>query len=242
MYKYLILGLFCLCLSFSAIAQQMLKGRVFENKTRVGLTGITVQNLNSNQSMVTDNNGKFSIRAKVNDMLLVKGFAYQNDTVLVTRLNEMEIFLLPQQHVLPDVKVTSAEGPSMAFYDPYYHGQTTVYQTDAHGNVKGGLTFRLHYFKKDERKKARREKKDKENQVEQEIDRLFTPKALAQCLPLKGQDMEMYIVLYRPSVNTYISDTFILVDYVNNCYKKFMQLSPQQRLAKADSVALIVEN
>ncbi len=241
MYKYLILGLFCLCLSFSAIAQQMLKGRVFENKTRVGLTGITVQNLNSNQSTVTDNNGKFSIKAKLNDMLLIKGFAYQNDTVLVTRLNEMEIFLLPQQHLLPDVKVTSAEGPGMSFYDPYYHGQTTAYQNDANGNFKGGLAFRLHYFKKDERKKARREKKDKENQVEQEIDRLFTPKALAQYLPLKGQDIEMYIVLYRPSVNTYISATFILVDYVNNCYKKFMQLSPQQRLAKADSAASIVE-
>ncbi len=233
--------MFCLGLQCSVSAQQLLKGRVFENKTRVGLTGISIQNLNSKQSTVTDNNGKFSIGAKVNDMLLVKGFAYQNDTVLVTKLNEMEIFLLPQQHMLADVKVTSAEGPSMAFYDPYYHGQTTTYQRDAAGNIKGGLTFRLHYFKKDERKKARREKKDKENQVEQEIDRLFTPKALAQYLPLKGQDMEMYIVLYKPSVNTYISARFIMVDYVNDCYKKFIQLSPQQRLAKADSAASIVD-
>jgi len=237
MYKYLLLGLFCLGISLSVSAQQFLKGRVFENKTRVGLTGITIQNLSNNQSTVTDNNGKFNIKAKVNDMLLVKGFAYQNDTVLVTRLNEMEIFLLPQQHMLPDVKVTSSEGPSMAFYDPYYHGQTTTYQTDGKGNFKGGLTFRLHYFKKDERKKARREKKDKENQLEQEIDKVFTPKALAQYLPLKGEDMEMYIALYKPSVNTYISATFILVDYINSYYKKFMPLSPQQRLAKADSTA-----
>jgi hypothetical protein len=237
MYRYLLLFLFCLSISFSVSAQQLLKGRVFENKTRVGLTGISVQNLSNSQSTVTNNNGKFSIKAKVNDMLLVKGFAYQNDTVLVTQLNEMEIFLLPQQHLLPDVKVTSSEGPSMAFYDPYYHGQTTTYQSDGKGNFKGGLTFRLHYFKKDERKKARREKKDKENQVEQEIDKLFTPKSLAQYLPLKGQDMDAFIVLYKPAVNTYISNSFVLIDYLNTSYKKFMQLTLEQRLIKADSVA-----
>lgn len=237
MYKYLLLCLFCLSISFSVSAQQLLKGRVFENKTRVGLTGISVQNLSNNQSTVTNNNGKFSIKAKVNDMLLVKGFAYQNDTVLVTQLNEIEIFLLPQQHLLPDVKVTSSEGPSMAFYDPYYHGQTTTYQTDGKGNFKGGLTFRLHYFKKDEHKKARREKKDKENQVEQEIDKLFTPKSLAQYLPLKGQDMDAFIALYKPAINTYISNSFVLIDYLNTSYKKFMQLTPEQRLIKGDSVA-----
>jgi hypothetical protein len=237
MYRYLLLFLFCLSISFSVSAQQLLKGRVFENKTRVGLTGISVQNLSNSQSTVTNNNGKFSIKAKVNDMLLVKGFAYQNDTVLVTQLNEMEIFLLPQQHLLPDVKVTSSEGPSMAFYDPYYHGQTTTYQSDGKGNFKGGLTFRLHYFKKDERKKARREKKDKENQVEQEIDKLFTPKSLAQYLPLKGQDMDAFIALYKPAVNTYISNSFVLIDYLNTSYKKFMQLTLEQRLIKADSVA-----
>jgi len=235
MYKYLLLGLFCLGIPFSVSAQQLLKGRVFENKTRVGLTGISVQNLSSNQSTVTDNNGKFSIKAKVNDMLLIKGFAYQNDTALVTQLNEMEIFLLPQQHLLPDVKVTSSEGPSMAFYDPYYHGQTTTYQTDGKGNFKGGLTFRLHYFKKDERKKAKREKKNKENEVEQEIDRTFTPKVLAQYLPLKGQDMDGFIALYKPAINTYISNNFVLIDYLNTSYKKFIQLTPEQRLFKADS-------
>ncbi|WP_342645721.1 hypothetical protein [Mucilaginibacter sp. CSA2-8R] len=234
MLKYLLVAL-CLGLSFSVSAQQLLKGRVFENKTRVGLTGISVQNLNNKQSTVTDNNGKFSIGAKVNDLLLVRGFAYQNDTVLVTKLNETEIFLLPQQHMLADVKVTSAEGPSMAFYDPYYHGQTTTYQRDAAGNIKGGLTFRLHYFKKDERRKAKREKEDKVNEVQLEIDRTFTPKALAKYLPLKGQDMDAFINLYKPAINTYTSNNFVLIDYLNGCYKKFIQLTPEKRLIKADS-------
>ena len=216
-------------------AQQTIKGRVLENKTREGLAGINIQNLKTKQSILTDNKGRFIIKANLNDLLVLKGFAYENDTLLITQFNDFEVFLQPQDHLLKDVKVTSMDGPSMAIYDPYFHGQTTAYQTDANGNFKGGVNLRFWYWKKDERKKNRREKMQKDEKVRKEIAKVFSAKRLAAFIPLKDAEMEAFIRLYTPAVNVYLANDFVLPQYLNNCYKKFMQLSPEKRQINADS-------
>ena len=111
----------------SALAQQQIKGRVLENKTRVGLISITVQNLKTKETNKTDAEGRFTIKVSLNDLLIFKGFAYETDTLLVTRYSDFEVFLQPQQHLLKDVKVTGRNGPSLMIKDPYFHGQTTAY-------------------------------------------------------------------------------------------------------------------
>jgi hypothetical protein len=234
------LALFITCLWFSAVSaygQQLIKGRVLEYKTRVGLVSINVQNLTTKQTIVTDSKGWFAIKANLNDLLIFKGFAYQKDTLLVTRYTEFEVFLQPQAHVLNDVKVTGAgmDGPSMAIYDPYFHGQTTAYQTDANGNFKGGVNFRFWYWKKDERKKKRLEKKLKDGQLRNQIAQVFSAKNMAGFLPLKGAQMEAFIRLYTPTVNVYESSNFSLPDYLNTCYKKFVQLPAEKQQISADS-------
>lgn len=224
-------------IAISAYGQQLIKGRVLEHKTRVGLVSINVQNLTTKQTTLTDSKGWFTIKASLNDLLLFKGFAYQKDTLLVTRYTEFEVFLQPQAHVLNDVKVTGTgmDGPSMAIYDPYFHGQTTAYQTDDNGNFKGGVNFRFWYWKKDERKKKRLEKMLKDEQLRNQIAQVFSAKNLAAFVPLKRAEMEAFIRLYTPTVNVYEANSFSLPDYLNTCYKKFMQLPIEKRQINADS-------
>jgi hypothetical protein len=225
-----------LCLSAaSAYSQQMLKGRVLEDKTRVGLISINITNLNTKQTAITDNKGNFAIKANLNDILLFKGFAYQNDTLVITKLNNFEVFMLPQEHMLKDVKVTSMDGPSMAIYDPYFHGQTTAYQTDKNGNFKGGVKFRLWYWKKDEHKRDKLKKMLQNEQIYAEIARAFTPENVTNFVQLKGAELDNFIRMYTPSLKVYTANTFNLTDYLNACYKKFMLLPTQKRQIIADS-------
>jgi hypothetical protein len=225
-----------LCLSAaSAYSKQMLKGRVLEDKTRVGLISINITNLNTKQTAITDNKGNFAIKANLNDILLFKGFAYQNDTLIVTKLNSFEVFMLPQEHMLKGVKVTSMDGPSMAIYDPYFHGQTTAYQTDKNGNFKGGVNFRLWYWKKDEHKRDKLKKMLQNEQIYAEVARAFTPENVTNFVPLKGAELDNFIRMYTPSLKVYTANTFNLTDYLNACYKKFMLLPTQKRQIIADS-------
>jgi hypothetical protein len=231
------LALLIICFAFvgvSAYSQQLIKGRVLENGSRIALVSINVQNLSTKQSAVTDNNGKFTIKANINDLLVFKGFAYRNDTLLITRYNDIEVFLLPLQHVLNDVKVTSMDGPAMSFYDPYFHGQTTAYQTDANGNFKGGVNFRIWYWKKDERKKKKLAKMLHDEEVRSRIANLFSAKNLASLVPLQGAEMEAFIRLFTPSLKVFEENSFFLPDYVNASYKKFIQLPPEKRIVSTD--------
>ena len=67
------------CFTFSVItlhAQSVFNGRVFENKTRITLHGIRVENLNNRLVALTGDDGRFSIAAKVGDFLVLKGGFY----------------------------------------------------------------------------------------------------------------------------------------------------------------------
>jgi hypothetical protein len=233
--KFIFICLLFYLSAVSAYGQQLLKGRVLENKTRVSLTGINITNLNTKQTTLSDNKGNFTIKASLNDILLFKGFAYQNDTLVITKLNNFEVFMLPQEHMLKDVKVTSMDGPSMAIYDPYFHGQTTAYQTDKNGNFKGGVNFRFWYWKKDEHKREKLKKMQRDEQTYVEIAKAFSAKNVTNFVPLKGAELDNFTRMYTPSLKVYTANTFNLTDYLNACYKKFMLLPTQKRQIIADS-------
>jgi hypothetical protein len=235
MLKYICLCLIC-ALARTAYGQQPIKGRVLEDKTRVVLVNIKVQNLRNKQTTLSDSKGKFTINAKLNDLLVLTGFAYQVDTFMVTKLNDFEVFMLAQEHVLKDVQVKSMDGPSMAFRDPLFHGQTVAYQTDKNGNPKGGLIFRFWYWKKDEHKRQKLEKMLANERTMDEIDKAFSIKNVAQIVPLQGIELDNFIKLYKPSPAQYQSNSFSMTDHVNTAYKKFMKLSAEKRQALPDTL------
>ena len=132
---------FCLAVLF-ARAQEKLKAHVFENKTHIALAGIRIDNLTNKQTALTDNSGMFTIPAINGDLLALKGFAYQNDTVLVVNMLEKEIFMQPQVNELNQVNIINTVAPHVTtYYDPEFHGQTVVKQRDRNGNLIGGIHY-----------------------------------------------------------------------------------------------------
>ena len=226
---------FCLlliCCSFivSVTKAQTIRGRVFELGTRITLADIQVHNNANGHSTTTNDKGRFTIEAKNGDVLIFKGFAYNPDTVLVTDLAEKEIFLVPHINFLDEVKVITDSTKNLStYYDPMYHGQTVVYSRDADMNPTGGLTIRLWYWKKDERKREKLEKEILDEKVQDRINLVFTPVNVAKYVPLKGEDLTDFISLYLPPVAVFNNNDFSFPVYLSDCYRKYLKLPEDKR-------------
>ena len=215
--------------SFS-YSQSVIRGRVFENKTRISLEDIQIQNQNNRAFTTTDEKGRFTIAAKTGDVLVFKGFAYLPDTVFLTDMHDREIFLLPHQNFLDEVKVNSDTTQNLNnYYDPRFHGQTVIYQHDANMNYTGGIAIRMWYWKKDTHKRERREKEIKEEEERDQIARVFTRKNITQYVPLEGKDMDDFLMLYTPDTKVYFANNFNLLSYLNGCYQKYLKLPEDKR-------------
>jgi len=236
MFRYLLI-IFCLTFCVIALhAQTVFSGRVFENKTRITLHGIRVQNLRNRLVAITADDGRFSIAAKVGDFLVLKGFAYQPDTLLITDMHDREIFLEPLSTLLNQVTITDTSGRTSAAeknmilpYDPEFHGQTLVYHRDNQGNYDGGAILRLHYFTGDDNKKKKARQKEEERVLSEEISAIFTSDNIGHYLPLTGTDLDNFLLLYTPAIKVYNSKDFNLLAYLNSSYKTWLILSPVQR-------------
>ncbi|MHB8208777.1 MAG: hypothetical protein ACYDDY_15390 [Mucilaginibacter sp.] len=212
------------------LGQGNIKGRIFENTTRIELADIEVRNLKTNEFTLTDDKGKFSIAAKPGDILTFHGFAYNPDTLLLTDMHDREVFLVPQLRTLVEVKViTDSTKNFNTYYDPEFHGQTVVYSRDANLNYTGGITIRFHVSQIDKHRREKRAKKLKEQTELDEVIRIFRPANIARFVPLKGMDMTDFLILYTPTIKVYFAPGFDLPIYLSDCYKKFVKLPEDKK-------------
>jgi hypothetical protein len=224
----LLLFLLVLCCFNVANAQKLFTGRVLENKTRITLAGVRVENLTGKQVVVSDNTGQFSIKAKLGDLIVFRSFAYRKDTVYLADLHEREVFLEPEGNMLKEVTVTNQEINTKGWVDPTLTGKPVAYLRDEKGNFKGGIALRFGYGKG---------KQDKETELLQkeaakdEVTGVFNAENIGKYVPLKGQELDNFIVMYTPPVKVFKSKSFNLLIYINNSYKEFMKLPAEKRQA-----------
>lgn len=226
--RYLCL-LMLLLFVFTANAQQKLSGRVFENKTRIYLAGVRIQNLRTKKFTETDDKGRFNIDAALNDVIVLNNFGYEVDTLVLINLKPKEIFLEPKKHMLDEVNVTSQQVQSFKSYDPDFHNQSVVYQRDNNGNLKGGIALRIWSNKKEERQQVKVAQWEYTERNRLIIDTVFALRNLSKYIPLKGDELMAFRIRYIPTVPQYTSAGFNLLQYIDSCYKNFEALPVQKR-------------
>ena len=231
MYRYVLLGLLCCFFIENTYAQQTVKGQVFENSTRIPLAGIRIENTRTKIKTETDIKGKFTISAKVNDVLVFQGFAYQPDTLFLGDLKQLEVFLDPSKNMLKQVDVKGVEINTSGWTDPAFHNQTVVYSRNGDGSYKGGVTFRVWSNHSAERKREKQEKQQRTEQMRLQIDGFFSQQNLLRYLPIKPEEVGSFRSRYIPTLAEYTSNDFNLLMYLDSCYKQFMKLPAEKRLA-----------
>lgn len=229
---FILLLLFSVCCS-AGFAQGRVRGKVFENKTYIAVAGANVENLNNHAATTTDGAGTFSIAAKTGDLLRFSSLGYKADTVYLKDLDVMSVYLLPDENMLKEVNVKELEFPPGAFAAPALPGplgsKVVRYQTDKNGNPIGGIKMSpsaLFGSKKTSEAKVERYEKDTE------IMQIFNPTALGPYLPITGQELTNFIILYKPTVEVFYDKNFNITDYLNASYRKFMQMPVEKRQSK----------
>jgi len=216
-------------------AQEQLTGRVFENKSNVFLQGVKIEDLKTHVMTMTGKDGSFTIRAAVGDVICFSDFSYKPDTVYVANLKYVQVFLDLKQNMLDEVKVTNQEIKGNAGFAPQVergplNSQSVTYQTDGNGNYVGGVKMRVFDGGPTAKEK---EKKITEKEKQQEgILKVFNADYLKKYLPITGQEMQNFIILYMPDAGTFYNNTFNLVSYINNSYEEFQKIPPEDRQSK----------
>jgi hypothetical protein len=225
----------CLLFVNFCYAQDQLTGRVFENKSNVFLQGIRVENIKSHKVAITGPDGSFTINAAVGDVVSFTSYSYVPDTLYITSLKYVQVFLDLKQNLLNEVKVTNQQIKGNAGFNAapekgVLGSNTVLYQTDDNGDLKGGI--KLNIPDGGETKKRHEERFSADQNEKDKIRKVFNADNLKKYLPISGQEMDNFIILYLPDKNTFYAADFNLIGYINGCYEEFVKIPLDQRQSK----------
>ncbi|MEX8546360.1 MAG: hypothetical protein V5804_02055 [Mucilaginibacter sp.] len=207
-----------LVITGSVQAQNILRGTVYEGKSSRKLSNVFVRDINSKEVALTDNSGNFSIRTVINHTLIFSSPGYVSDTLYLVDLSPKHIELSFRNITLNTVNITSSRSfnPREEYPDVYEKSKFALSPSRIFGK---------------EAKDARRLKRYFERETEErQIDSIFNAAYVSSVVPLKGQDLENFMSLYRPTL-AFLKKTprSSLTLYLNDSYKKFMALPPEKR-------------
>jgi len=199
-------------------AQSILKGVVYEAKTSHKLSDVFVRDISSKEISLSDNSGNFNIRTLVNHTLIFSSPGYVSDTLYVVDMQPKRIDLAIKGISLREVNITSTRNfnPREEYPQVYEKSKFALSPSRIFGKESKDARRLKHYF-------------DREAD-ERQVDSIFNPVYVSSVVPLKGQDLEDFMTMYRPSL-AFLKKTPhpSLTLYINDSYKKFITLPPEKR-------------
>jgi len=202
-------------------AQSPLKGTVEEAGKATRLSNVFIKDVTNNQLSLTDKNGDFEINAETGHTLVFTSPGYVNDTLYVIDMAPKKIKMEVMTIALREVKISARRGvgfnPQQEYPDVYQKSKVYVLSPSSWFSREG--------------KQARRLKRYFAMEMQQEkIDEVFNSAYVGSLVPLKGQDLEDFMTMYRPSYAFIKSNEGqSMAVYINDSYKKFMALPPEKR-------------
>lgn len=201
-------------------AQSLLKGQVRERGDNQKIPNAFIRDINNNVMTLVDNGGNFSIRTAAGHTLIITSPGYVTDTLFVDNMEPKKISMTVMSIALKQVNISAtrnAFNPRTEYPEVYEKSKVYVLSPSS-------------WFGK-EAHDARRLKRYFQMEEEQEkIDQAFNAAYVSSLIPLKGQQLEDFMTMYRPSYDFIKSNNRVsMAVYVNDCYKKFVALPPEKR-------------
>jgi hypothetical protein len=204
----------------AAVAQDVLKGTVYENGTNIRLNNVFIRDNNNKQVTLTDKNGDFNLKTATGHILIFNSPGYNPDTLYLIDMRPKKIMMVTKTINLQQVNVTAtrqAFNPRVEYRQVYEKSKVYVFSPST-------------WFSKEAKDARRLKKYFQRDAEEQHIDNVFTPVYVGSIVPLKGKELANFISLYRPTYKFLRSNNSeSLVAYINDSYKKYQALPPDKR-------------
>ena len=217
-----ILYLLTIALLFSTTlhAQIYVRGNVVDASSGAKLSDVFVRDVTNKQITLTDKSGRFEIKSETGHTLIFSSPSYVPDTLYVIDLTQKHIELKTKTISLREVNITAQR---LAF-DPHKE------YPDVYEKSKLYPLSPSTWFGKEARDARRLKRYFEREQQERRVDQVFNRVYVGSIVPLKGQELEDFLQLYRPSYAFITSNNSeSLAVYINDSYKKFMALPPEKR-------------
>ena len=219
--KNIFTAIILICITANiAAAQEALKGTVYEKSSNTKLNNVFIRDGNNKLITITDKDGNFSIKAGVGHTITFTSPGYLADTLYLVDLRPKRVEMISQTISLRQVNVTATRlnfNPQAEYPEVYEKSKVYAFSPSTWFSKEGKDARRLkRFFKREEE--------------ERYVDNAFSKSYVGNIVPLKGQDLENFLTLYRPSY-TYMKNNNqeTIVAYINDSYKKFMALPPEKR-------------
>ena len=232
--KLLLLSLFVLPLKL--LAQTSISGRVYDFENKIPLAQVEVQNLSNKQTTKTAAAGQFSLSANQGDVLTFTFKGYHTDTLYLTSMRPVAVYLPNTSISLNEVRIQSAKlSPYLDIEDinagikPTKRIEGDDLSGKKNNDRAGGIILNLGFDKM----KAQREKEQRltENEgVENQIRLNFNETTVGNMTKLKGDELKAFLSIYQPSVERVKSEApFNYTLYIAQAYQAWLKLPPSQR-------------
>lgn len=225
--KIIVFAIFLCCIYYHADSQE-LKGTVADRSTQLRLGQVEVFNLNTRQKTSTNAQGEFSIRASINNTIVFYQPGYAADTLFLIDLKPVKRYLSLSNKLLNTVEIKAgAFHPEKEYANVYHAGRVVTLIPNKPFRFSPSRLFGS------EGKAARRFKRNMEREkTERKIDERFNETAVKAVTPLKGAELDYFMVLYRPALKELNQlDPEDMKFYLINSYKQFKALPPEKRVS-----------
>ena len=225
---YLLLLLF---ISGEAFAQKkIITGVITDSSTNAPLANVEVRNFTANKKTKTDNLGKFTIQADVNDALFFTKDGYHFQSFNYSMMMQQTLFVRMSKlpHELPGVTVTTT-------YSKYQSDSikrresldsqlvSPKYSTIENNKSGAGAVINLDRFTSKEKSKKRAEKLFEQQEEDAYVRYRFSPELVGSYTGLKGDSLNNFITKYWPDydwLRKHTSDEDVFY-YINDKLKDF---------------------
>jgi hypothetical protein len=218
--KYFLTFLVCLIAS-SVSAQDLLKGTVYENGGKNRLNNVFIRDNNTKKLTLSDKDGNFKVMTEAGHLIIFDLPGYISDTLYVVDLAPKKIMLVPKTIALREVSINA----SRQDFDPQKEYPEVFEKSKVY------VLSPTSWFSKEGKDARRLKRYFKHEAEERHIDAVFTRAYVGGIVPLKGEELENFMTLYRPSYAFITSsNNESLAVYINDSYKKFEALPPDKRV------------
>lgn len=219
----------CIIGTVNLAAGQTLEGIVMELNSSKPIQQVEVRNLTTDATVETNASGGFEIDAELNDLLTFGYPGFRLDTLVVVDFQIKRVYLTPLEdfNILEDVEITDLS-------DLQLEEEIRVARErgrSVHTVQGGGIAISPSRLFGKEAKDAR-ERYDAllEEQERRLIDSKFNEDKITPITPLKGRDLDLFIVKFRPSYEfAKQSDEEQIRLYIMDSYKKFKNMSQAEK-------------
>lgn len=231
MLKYLLCG-FCFLLLFEHLHAQekQIQGIIFDQATKERIASVLVSNSRTKANIFNNLKGEFTISVRLNDLLIFSKTGYFNDTVKITALQTLPVYLKRSSIVLHEVTIRDSALSAQKKLEENKQEFNKVYGALANkdlltvGSNGAGIGIDAIYnmLSRRGRNASRlREIIDRDYKA-QIVDARFNRIAVGSVTGLKGDLLSSFMYRYRPDYNMVVLlNDYDFISYIKSCYNRF---------------------